>query len=312
MADRVERLTNLVALLLETREPLSLRQIAAELEGMYPEGESARRGAFERDKALLRDIGVPIETEIVQGGSDPGQTRYWIDRKRYELESFDLDDEERRALQVAVAAIRQRSVIAQQALWKLGAEAVASAAPTTVVIPFSTVVADLREAIERRAVVTFGYGGATRRVEPFGLLLRNGFWYVVGHDLDRQDRRTFRIDRVEGAVEIGEAGAFERQPVVRTELFPTDPKLIADADEVMRTALVRISPPRATLVERQVGADRVRRREPDGSIVVAVDYRNPTAMRSWVIDFGVDAEILEPEDLRRDLIDWLSGMVRGR
>ena len=33
MADRVERLTNLLALLLETRRPLTLHEIASELEG---------------------------------------------------------------------------------------------------------------------------------------------------------------------------------------------------------------------------------------------------------------------------------------
>ncbi len=37
MVDRVERLTNLLALLLETAEPLSLVQIAAELDGQYPD-----------------------------------------------------------------------------------------------------------------------------------------------------------------------------------------------------------------------------------------------------------------------------------
>ncbi|MGI9646316.1 MAG: hypothetical protein ACR2O6_13500, partial [Ilumatobacteraceae bacterium] len=77
MADRVERLTNLLALLLETPEPLSLVQIAGELGGQYPDEHGARRAAFERDKSALRDIGVPIETEIVGGGEYAGQTRYW-------------------------------------------------------------------------------------------------------------------------------------------------------------------------------------------------------------------------------------------
>ncbi|NBV74074.1 MAG: hypothetical protein EBR65_03780, partial [Actinobacteria bacterium] len=63
MADRVERLTNLLALLLETREPVTLDVIASELGGQYPEGHDARRAAFERDKAALRDIGVEISSE---------------------------------------------------------------------------------------------------------------------------------------------------------------------------------------------------------------------------------------------------------
>ena len=57
--DRVERLTNLLALLLETPRPLTLVEISGELEGQYAGKESTRRAAFERDKAALREIGVP-------------------------------------------------------------------------------------------------------------------------------------------------------------------------------------------------------------------------------------------------------------
>ena len=74
MADRIERLTNLLALLLETSRPLSLVEIAGELVGQYPENERSRRASFERDKAALREIGVPIETEMVTGGPYAGQT----------------------------------------------------------------------------------------------------------------------------------------------------------------------------------------------------------------------------------------------
>jgi proteasome accessory factor B len=42
MAERVERLTNLLALLLETAQPLSLVEITGELVGQYPDGQTAR------------------------------------------------------------------------------------------------------------------------------------------------------------------------------------------------------------------------------------------------------------------------------
>ena len=104
MTDRVERLTNLLALLLETAEPLSLIQISAELSTQYPENEKARRAAFERDKSALREIGVPIETEMLTGGPYAGQTRYRIDRRAYELADLELDTDEMHALQVAVGS----------------------------------------------------------------------------------------------------------------------------------------------------------------------------------------------------------------
>ncbi len=127
MVDRIERLTNLLALLLETVEPLSLVQIASELGGQYPDNDKARRAAFERDKSALRDIGVPIDTEIVGGGPMAGQTRYRVDRRAYELDDLDLAPDEMRALQVAVAAVRTDA--GRDALWKLGARSVTSIRP---------------------------------------------------------------------------------------------------------------------------------------------------------------------------------------
>nr|MBA3606022.1 WYL domain-containing protein [Acidimicrobiia bacterium] len=130
--DRVERLTNLLALLLETREPLTLVQIAGALSGQYPDKEANRRAAFERDKAALREIGVPIDT-LVLSGHLAGATAYRIDRDRYELSGLDLEPDERRALQVAVAAVRPAA--GQDALWKLGAEVVDAGAAVTAVVP---------------------------------------------------------------------------------------------------------------------------------------------------------------------------------
>src|SRR5215218_9587764 len=105
MRDALERVTNLLTLLLETRTALTLQQIVDELGDFYIGREDAIRAAFERDKAMLRELGVPIETEVL-GGSDSGRTAYRIDRDRYELRGLDLDEDERHALQVAVAAAR--------------------------------------------------------------------------------------------------------------------------------------------------------------------------------------------------------------
>ena len=48
--DRVERLTNLLALLLETPRALTLVEIAGEMEGQYPAQKATRRAAFERTR----------------------------------------------------------------------------------------------------------------------------------------------------------------------------------------------------------------------------------------------------------------------
>src|SRR2546430_17624180 len=106
MADPLERLTNLVALLLETRRPLTLEQIADALAGQYPEAAAARHGAFERDKAILREGGVPLETRVLTGDA-AGATGYIIDRHRYQP-GPDLPPAATPALQGAVAAVHLR------------------------------------------------------------------------------------------------------------------------------------------------------------------------------------------------------------
>ena len=149
MTDALERVTNLVALLMSTRVPLTLEQIASELSGQYPAGEAALRGAFERDKALLREIGVPLDTEVL-GGSDAGKTAYRIDRARYELTDLALAPDEKAALQLAVAAARLAD--AQFGLLKLGGDR--SSLPVVVAnIPELEALPALREATAARSQV---------------------------------------------------------------------------------------------------------------------------------------------------------------
>lgn len=322
--DRVERLTNLLALLLETPRPLSLVEIAAELEGQYTATGNSLRAAFERDKAALREIGVPIETQHVDDGSY-GTYVYWIDRDRYELADLDLDPDETRALQMAVAAVRSTGGSAidagQEALWKLGSDdPLQTSALVTASVPELPALPVLRDAAVRRAAVRFGYHGRERTVDPYGLLLRNGFWYVLGRDHGYDDQRTYRVDRIEGDASIvGEDGSFERPAGFDPrDAFPADAKRFGvatdDGERIAATASVRIAADRAVLVERQLGADRVTERRADGAIVVEVPCNNRDAFVSWVLGLTDHAEVLAPPEARTAVVERLralAGRPRG-
>jgi predicted DNA-binding transcriptional regulator YafY len=309
MAERVERLTNLLALLLETPEPLSLVEIAGEMRGQYPDKEAARRGAFERDKAALRELGVPIEQEVVVGGPYAGSTRYWIDRSRYELADLRLEPDEMRALQVAVAATRTGSELGQEAMWKLGSGAIDREAAVVATLPSLPSLPALRDAIAKRATVAFTYRDVERTVEPYGLLLRDGFWYLVGFDRTRGERRTFRVDRIDGRITTGGADEFERPAGLdlRTVL-PEDPKLLG-ADGDVPEAIVRVDASRAAAVVRELGGDRVVATADDGTVDVRVACANREAFRSWVLGFLEHAEVVAPPDVRADVVEWLERQV---
>ncbi|MGA9276699.1 helix-turn-helix transcriptional regulator [Ilumatobacter sp.] len=312
MADRVERLTNLLAVLLETRTGLSLRQIAVALDGQYPEDEKARRQAFERDKAALREIGVPIETEVHTGDRLAGQTRYRIDRANYELD-LDLAPDEMRALQVAVATVRTESGVGHDALLKLGGGGVVDRPPVSTVLPDRPELPLIRSAVAARATIAFSYRGEQRTVEPWGVLLRGGFWYLVGFDRLRAAKRTFRIDRIDGGIDVDEPGAFERPPDFDPRsAFPADPKQIGHAVDDAVEATVRIAPVRARATERELGADRVVERHADGTIDVRVPATNLDAFRSWVLGMVDQAVVLDPPEVREFMIDWLRGVISVR
>src|SRR5579863_2951703 len=101
MVDRLERLTDLVLVLLRDERPKSLREIAGEVPGYPPEGE-ARRQAFERDKRTLRDGGIVLTTVALDG---PEQVGYVIRPDDFYLPDLDLDPEEQAALNLAVAGV---------------------------------------------------------------------------------------------------------------------------------------------------------------------------------------------------------------
>lgn len=308
MADRVERLTNLLALLLETREPLTLHVIAAELAGQYPDSEQARRAAFERDKAALREIGVEIAS-LTLGGDRAGEMGYWVERSDFELPDLNLADDEVRALQVALAMTRPDSVAGEEALWKLGAVTGGVGGPIRMHLPELESLPLLRAAAAEHRVVSFSYASVDRVLEPWGVLLREGFWYVVGHDRGRDARRTFRVDRIEGDVSVTDERFARPDDADVNGAVPADP-LLLDADHHgVREAVIRVRPRRAAGVIRELGAERVRSVSDDGEVEVVVPYANEAAMRSWVLGHLDDAVVLEPIELRAAVIAWLEAIA---
>lgn len=301
--DRVERLTNLLALLLETTRPLTLVEIAGEMGDQYPERLPTLRAAFERDKAALREIGVPIESEVLTGGR-AGASAYWIDRDRYELSGLHLDPDETRALQTAFAAVRSSSgtgiTAGEEALWKLGSERVDAGLAVTAHVPELPSLPTLRDATARRATVRFEYHDRVRQLDPFGLLLRNGFWYVLGRDHGHDEQRTYRVDRIQGEVTVLVPDAsFERPAGFDPRAaFPSEAKHFGVVDDDSVVARVRISPERAVIIEREVGSERVVRRATDGSIDIDVPCANMGAFGSWVLGLVDHAEVLSPPEVR--------------
>jgi len=214
--DRAERLLDLLALLLDATEPMTW----AELRDAFPEdysaaSDEAAERKFERDKAELLELGIPIT--YVQG-DDERKDGYVIERDAYYLPDVELSREELAVLYAAgAAALASEAFPGSQdlahALRKVGFFAgenlplprvrvelgdTAAAAPQ-----LAAWLEDLWAAISARKFVQITYysprgqGTTTdRRVDPYGLALRQGVWCLVAYCHLRKGIRTFFVHRI--------------------------------------------------------------------------------------------------------------------
>jgi predicted DNA-binding transcriptional regulator YafY len=304
MVDRLERLTDLVLVLLRDGRPKSLREIASEVPG-YParEGE-ARRQAFERDKRTLRDGGIKVSAVPIDG---PEQVGYLIRAEDYYLPDLDLTPDEQSALNLAVAGVHFGDPSGRDALWRLGLPASAGARPVAE-LPSLPALPLLHAALRARATVQFDYRSERRRVAPAQLRFHGGWWYLVGHDLERGAPRTFRVDRIQGDVSIGDPGTAELPGEFDPEAaLPDVPWQMGDGAPV--TARVLVDATLAPLVLDEVGESALERRKADGSVELRLEVTNAAALRSWVLELGEHAEVLGPETLRTEIAQWLEAVA---
>ncbi|MCJ7436590.1 MAG: WYL domain-containing protein [Acidimicrobiia bacterium] len=307
MTDRLERMLNLTATLLDTRRPLTLEELAERLEPAYPAEKVARRRSFERDKETLRDLGVPISVEMVDELG--GEAGYRIHPEDYYLPDLGLGDEERAALHVAVTAVRLEGGAAQAGLRKLGGIE-GAAAPPVAQLEVTPALADCFDAVAKRRTLEFDYRGEARVLEPYGVVHRFGHWYVVGRDRVRDAPRSFRVDRIEGKPSAGAVRAFEPPPDVDPAAFlRADP--LSYGDEAPIDALVLVDATRAAWVVDDLGADAAVEGRDGGAVVVQLRVVNREAFRTWVLGLLEHAEVLAPPELRTDIVAWLEAVSGG-
>jgi proteasome accessory factor B len=311
---RIERLINLIAALLETREPMTAEEIRDRIAGYdQPSYESFRR-SFERDKEALRAMGIPIEMRATdQFGASP--EGYVIPKSRYYLPELDLEPDEGAALRIAADAILGSTEAAQAGLMKLSAGADTAPPPGPRVVWGADVAAEgpllapIYAAVLERHVVEFDYLRAgsdeeeRREVEPFGVVHRRGHWYLVGRDRSRNQVRAFRISRIRNTPVFG-PGDYDVPPD-----FDAAEHIGGEAYEIgpgePTTAVVRFSPQMRWWPEQNLGHATMHERG-DGSLDVEIPVANFDALASWLIGFGAEAEIIEPPAARTALLNHLA------
>lgn len=315
-AKRTERLLTLVIMLLSSRRGYTKEELFEEID-LYREATSvaAREKLFDRDKAALREQGIPLESfsEDTLFDNDNTVQRYRINAENYRLGGVTFQPEEYAVLNLAAGVWDQGSLdaAASRALRKLSSRSTDGGIELTPLIqprittdaPYWDIV---WQALTTRTPLRFPYRAAStgreevRTVHPWGMGARFGHWYVVGYDTTREAERFFRLSRMTG------------EPVLVRGTF--DVPASFDMNQTL-SSLSRSEPDRTAVVAARPGSCQVLRVRKDAEVletgeewdILRVPYAASSPMAATIAGLGTNAKVEEPAELAAQVARLLEG-----
>jgi proteasome accessory factor BC len=313
--DKLIRQLSLVAFLMAERRPLTARDIKSNVEGYQEMSDEAFARRFYSDRAELVSLGVPLDS---QRDEFTGEELYTLRAERYFLPELELDDEELAALQTCFFLLEGRFAYAEPLRLALQNLALGRSAGPLAATPTGTAgrvevrdpdyslelqgrLGKLEGAISKQRTVKFRYWSIYRDSEeertlnPYALLPENGSWYVIGHDLERDDIRTFRVSRIRSDIRFATRRErdFRLPPEFDVENFRGRAEW--QFGEIVGEAQIDVAPDTAWWVERAYGGER-NRIEDD---VFTTEYASSNMLARWILRQDGRAVPLEPSELRR-------------
>ncbi len=311
MHNVIERILNLLAFLLTVERPVTAEEIRHTVAGYDREADEAFRRMFERDKDLLRQLGVPLRLQATDAWEV--EQGYVIPPGEYELRDPGLDDEERAALRLAAQVVRLGGQPqGPGAILKLGGAPLAAGGEPLAADLGADVAAlgTAFAAVTERRLLTFTYRDRKRVLRPYGLVHRRGHWYLVGEERDGPAGvRAYRLDRAQRLRAGDEPKAFRRPKGFDASAAIPDAPWEAGAEDVRAT--VRFDAEVAWWARRQLTGGEEVTTAGDGALDVVFPVANQDAFVGWLLGFADQAELLDPPALRRRLLARVEGRPEG-
>lgn len=294
---KLDRMIGILAILLQ-QEKVTAPYLAERFE--------VSRRTINRDVEALCMAGIPLVTERGTGGGIRVMEGYKIDRTL--LSTSDM--------QAILAGLRSLDSVSgtnryAQLMEKL------SAGTSKILTADQHILIDLaswhktslplkieliHDGIGSGRMVSFTYhspkGETIRTVEPYALLFHWSSWYVWSWCLMRQAMRLFKLERMTGLT-LGET--FKKRSVPLPDLSPE--KVFPPALQVK----VKIDPAHKWRLIEEYSPEHFSVR-PDGSLLFCGGFTDKAAVINWVASFGAGAEILEPDELREDMLAFAEGI----
>jgi predicted DNA-binding transcriptional regulator YafY len=161
----------------------------------------------------------------------------------------------------------------------------------------------LQKAIHERRVVRILYEGyrqeepAPRDIEPYTLEYTAGLWYLNGFDRAKQEKRTYRLSRMQSITPLAESftarfDAAAPEPIEVRVRFVME--ALSQARDMQHPGFRREEP---ALGQRER--------------VMVYEVKHFEEILSWLLSWGAQAEVIEPLDLRTAMRDEAMRIVEN-
>jgi len=131
--------------------------------------------------------------------------------------------------------------------------------------------------------------------------------YVIAYCHHTGSLRTFKIERIE-AIEA------TSEPYVVPSDFDANAYLSSSwgivAEGEVKTVKLKFAPEISRIMEETIWhPSQVLEYQSDGSVIMNLRITDTTELRSWILGWGENVEVLEPDEIRQDIIETAKAML---
>lgn len=305
-AQKTERLINLTLALLATKKYLTKSEIFTTVAGYTGSPETMER-MFERDKDELRELGIEIEV----GGLDPlfeDDQGYLIRSETFQLDSGQFEKEELLYLTMAVnlwhdSALKANSKAALLKIQSLSGPIESDSINLPVIrdTENSKMLSTAFESVEKRFTLNFQYKESERNVQPYGLYIQDGFWYLVAKEEDAI--KSFKLQRIEGTLsKVGKELSF-----IKPKEFDLATFLAESRAEKQDIAVLRVRKNQGYALRSKHAVTEIDEEWDQ----MKMEYGFDQEIIQTILWYGSNVLVDKPEKLRFDIKSRLKSLANG-
>ena len=310
-----DRLFHLILALMATSAGLTKEHVLTTVRGYREDVEAGVARAtierrFERDKDLLRELGIPLHAIIPpdEDGNNKA-TVYRIPKVEYDPPAgFHLTAQDVRLLNVAAAVWKEGSLSSEARVThtKLAASGVGVDEPLIGFLPMLTArdpaLDLLRRAVSDSQQVRFDYltpgdtAARARTVSPLAVVLHENRWHLLSVEEPGGAEKTFLLRRIVSPIETLDetsrapsAGQVERMSEELAEIYQQTTAVIRP----------RVGTAAEVVLSHREGTER------EGDHLV-VHYTDLGAFAHELLEYAHDITVIDPPQLREKMAELLS------